>query len=191
MNKNIFITVLFLLNVILIGFIYILKQNNNKTESVLSNIIQYKYWKELESTGLKLTNHNIKDRDSVINLKEIIGKTPKLIFKFSETDCSECVKSEVINLDILSKEVGSENIIILTGFSNPKNFLLFRTKSETNIRAYNMENQILGLPIETENYPFLFIVDSSLNVNSIFVPFKEAPVLSEKYYNIVKKNFKL
>lgn len=179
-----------------IGLIIVIVQsflsNNEKEKSVLQNqinqVVSDKYWIEFSSQNNKINNCYIDeylDSKDSIQLSDVLDVTHKLVFFFSESNCSECVKSELQNLAKFSNIIDKENIVIISSFNNNRK----RWMREVPYKILNVRNQKLGLILESKNTPFYFLLDNKLEAMSVFIPIKEYPALTERYFEIIKENY--
>nr|WP_319398804.1 hypothetical protein [uncultured Carboxylicivirga sp.] len=53
----------------------------------------------------------------------------------------------------------------------------------------SLKEDILGIPMEKINIPYMFILDSTLVVKQFFVPEKSMPELTDTYLNIIKARY--
>ena len=58
-----------------------------------------------------------------------------------------------------------------------------------NTEMYNFNQGDLNLPTERLNTPFLFISDSNLIAESVFIPLKSQPELTNSYFKSIIKKF--
>ena len=120
-----------------------------------------------ESTGIKIdTNIILKTSDNnKIKLAKVLDQPPKLIFAFEDKSCEECINTELEILSKFTSVIGKENIIYISSFENSKNHLKFEKKK--GIKVYNIADNHFGLPIESLDYPFLFLVDTNYTSQAV------------------------
>ncbi len=151
-------------------------------------IISEKYWTEFSSQNSIISNCYIfdfqNDNDSVY-LSDILNNSPKLVFWFSESSCSICIEEELKNLVELSKIIKKEDIVIIGSFQNMRK----RWMRESSFRIFNLRKERLGMAIENNNFPFYFIADETLEAKFVFMPVKELPILTEKYFKIITEKY--
>jgi hypothetical protein len=155
----------------------------NSTKVLENNIIL-----SLASEHLKIDkNLQIVDDKSNQSLSELISNNPKLVLRYSEIACNSCVDAQLKILEKLAIKIGSENIIILASYKNNSSLWRFKRINNIRLNLYNIDN--LGFSLERENIPFYFIIDNTFNVKMIFIPIKEKPYLTEKYFEILSSRF--
>jgi hypothetical protein len=153
-------------------------------------ILSLKYWKEKRSDASVLKNIKIESSDNrLVWLKDVIGNSPRIVMVYSELNCGVCVDNEVENLKKIAVDVGSENIIFLSSYNNPRDMWTFKRLNKLDMDIYNLHYQKLGIPIEDDNTPFIFLIDSTLTSTMVFMPIKEVPTYSEQYYTLMKQRF--
>ena len=168
------------------NFIKIENENTPPSPSVNDNrSFFWEIYPELviPSTGRKI-NGNISLVDSNLNVMPLFGVLkdfPILILRYSKFDCDVCVNQV---LDKLTKqfEGNEEKICILVdGYSARELRLKYRGRS-LKFPIYILKDEKLGLSLENKNLPFLFVFkDSHLDVDKIFVPFKEHSEQTDVY----------
>ena len=172
------------------------KQARNGAENVLTSfaasILKFSTHLQYRTEGLKFSS-DIPVQNSrlkTLTLQEVIGKTPKIFFRDSELKRSVCVDGQIKLIKPLVKELGRENIILLSTYRNHRSGIIFKRINNLDVEIYNLGDQNLGLPPEHSNAPFVFITDSTLTARLVFVPAKEIPALSEEYYKVLRIRFK-
>ena len=156
-----------------------------------SELVKNREALQLRSGALSIKSDvELKDEDGkTVSLLKIAGQKPKLVFRYSELNCRVCIDAEVKWLKNKAKDIGSDNILILASYENPRNLYLFKRLHQLNIHVYNLLDSDLGLPIEKRNIPFLFVLDKNWTSDLLFVPEKTMPELSKSYYKIVAERY--
>ena len=127
-----------------------------------------------------------------ISIKEIIESKNKLVIWFSVNSCANCYKRELEKLRSLADEIGKENIIYLvSGFSSNRAFYYFIEELNIKENIYYIENKFLTENTLINNdIPFLFITDSGLQVNNIYLIDKLLPnELTINYFNYITEKY--
>lgn len=131
--------------------------------------------------------------DSVVDIRgkrvalRTIFRHQKLVFRFTEENCNECIDAELRGLKELSVFVGDTNIVVLGSYARQRDFKIICQTYHIDFPVYNIASTFISSPIENVNRPYLFVLDSSLNVSYLFVPNKEMPDLSTAFYQMVSK----
>lgn len=160
----------------------------NLESEILINNMQLQ--RMFEGTSL---NRNIvvetEDSNSML-LGELIGHTPKIIFRFTDNNCMACIDSQMM---LISKHVElfrSENILLLVSARVKRDIMI-------KLKQFNIDNQVYfishinGIELEGYNTPYYFVIDEDCVMNLVFIPSKEIPLLTENYFSILNKRFGL
>jgi len=125
-------------------------------------------------------------------LKDLVGENPKLIFKFSETQCSHCIEHALKYIEIYKKEIGINNIILIGNFIDEKSYSIFvRFHPKIHSKIYQIDKDALDLSVDSLNQPYLIFVNTSLRIQEIFVPLKEIPERTDHFFKkVIKKTTK-
>ena len=134
----------------------------------------------------KYTNERIKELD----LKVDRQKRPfslefndgyKLFYKFSLSDCSSCIESELKNITGKMKSV---NILIET--QSLRDFKAFVAINHIDTaKVFQIEKPIL----EEVEPPFYFVTNRELYIKDLFFPMSELPDLAVEFYQIVQDKY--
>lgn len=180
---------LFLISLLTICLlIYVTLRNRSNSigkNDLMEQTFLNKYWLELESGSVKLNDCILYSYtgNQITYLHEIVEKSHVLVLRFSETNCNICIDTEVENLLKFSKKVDSVNIVLIGSYSNER----ARWMRKSKFKIFNLRDQVLGLPLDDQNVPYYFILDEDLSAKSVFIPFKELPGLTEKYFELIYK----
>lgn len=140
------------------------------------------------SNDLRINNIMCTSSDNNISeIKDLIAADSKLIFDFRNVNCNTCLEDEMIRLRIVGDKIGHNNIIYIAKFNNQRSQLVFEQKHL--VEVYNIDDNVLGLPVENLHTPFVFVVDSSLIAKNIYVPIKEFFALGNIYYDLVYEKY--
>lgn len=125
----------------------------------------------------------------IIHLKDIEIDKYKLLLRYNEFTCMNCVYKEMGNIKELVESIGVENVLLLGAYRN-RNYL-FRNKRINQIKlpVFNMPLGALKNKVEHINLPYMFLVDNNWRVQNFFIPHKELPQLSRTYFEIIKTKF--
>ncbi len=157
-----------------------------KTE-VLEDELMY----GLVNNNLKLNNDLsvIDIKGQTFLLKEIIGDSVKLIVRFSESHCEECVRFVVVKLLRFSQEKkwDKNSILFLASYHDSRNLTIFKDRLNISFPLYMSD--ILSIPAEDTPAPYCFIVDKTMRINHLFFPDKYENDLSNIYLDIIGKRY--
>ena len=125
---------------------------------------------------------------SLSELKPVLNnECRKLILRYSELNCHSCVDSQIVKLNEFSKKLEKGNILILAHYKNERDLYLFRKKNPTDLKFINIGS--LDIAVEKANTPYYFIIDNDFTAKSVFVPAKELPEQTERYFDVVKRKY--
>ncbi|MCW9707046.1 hypothetical protein [Fodinibius salsisoli] len=91
-------------------------------------------------------------------------------------------------MEEVAKKVGQDRVLILARYRNPEDIDLFKRLNNFDLNIYKKENNI-GLPVEKEGVPYMFLVGPDLKAHYLFIPDQELPILSERYFHLIKQKF--
>lgn len=162
--------------------------NYTTDESVL------KILNEIEEIALKsieIKNDTVYDiENKPFLLKQLLDNDTKLIFKFSESNCSLCIDHSLRYIEKYQNKIGVANIIIIGDFFNRKSFLVFsKLNPLIQSKVYKLNKEVLELPIDDLNKPYLFSANPFLEIDLFFVPLKEIPKRTDDFFLKLPLNF--
>lgn len=124
-------------------------------------------------------------------LKDLVGDNPKLILKFSDTQCSHCIEHALKYIEMYKKEIGINNIILIGNFTDENSYSIFvRFHPIIHSKIYQIDKDALDLSVDNLNQPYLIFVNTSLRIQEIFVPLKEIPERTNHFFKKVVKKAK-
>jgi hypothetical protein len=145
------------------------KNNTLKTE-----ILETCFVHGLNNDNLALNSHlKVFDLEGkTCLLKEIIGDSVKLIVRFAETNCEECLRFITVKLLRLTQENNWDrnNFLFLALYDTPRNLKIMKEKLHMDFPVYLAEN--LSIPAESLNFPYCFTTDSDMRISHLFIPDK-------------------
>lgn len=160
----------------------VIRQNQVDIHVFQQRILSFIYENEL----MNINDCEIYNGKEPVRLIDLLAKDTILVLRFSEFNCSACV-------DLLTNQIKESFVDYLT---NPKIILIY--DSETMRLPQNIferpvfltpKKNLLGLPMENFNTPFMFILDKDIKAKQFFVPEKDMPELTDAYLRIIKKRF--
>ena len=134
----------------------------------------------------KYTNERIKDLDLIVDRQKRpfsleFNDGYKLFSKFSLSDCSSCIESELKNITGKMKSV---NILIET--QSLRDFKAFVAINHIDTaKVFQIEKPIL----EEVEPPFYFVTNRELYIKDLFFPMSELPDLAVEFYQIVQDKY--
>jgi len=150
---------------------------------------------ENENENLKMPN-SLKLLDmqgDSIFAKDIFSKK-MLVFRYSILNCSDCVNAEFDGLinEFLIDKSKIKNTCLLAYYEKARDLLVDYRKFQDkhiNIQMYILPINQFNIPIEIQNLPYFFTIDSSLIMSDFFIPMKEKPDWSISYLKLVFKKY--
>ncbi len=151
-------------------------------DNINNALVRNIYLKE----DLKVKNNKLLFYNDTIFLSELCCNHTCLIFRFSLFNCSMCVNSVLEKIkDIFPNYKDNTKIVFMYDSVNGR-----ITENMFGKMPYmSLKEDILGIPMEKINIPYMFILDSTLVVKQFFVPEKSMPELTDTYLNIIKARY--
>lgn len=153
-------------------------QSNFKWEKVNNNLILDEDLGFFDVSGNKILAKNFLKKNMIV-------------LRFSESNCEDCINSE-IDVLLKNKEL-KENIILIISLQKKRDLFVYHRKYKEkglkNIKMYLLADNGLNIPAEKLNMPYYFCVNSSLTMTNFFIPQKDKPKLSENYLETTSKNY--
>lgn len=189
--------ILLLINISLLFFFYRINNGYNKERSLLTEKVNKLSYENLslqdniilsQQGNCKLDPEIVlytKERDS-IKLSELERKEYTLVLRYSTQSCSTCVEDILTKMKDFEKHYPSIDILLLTTYRIQIDENSFKRICNIFPRVYNVFS--LGIPLEEEIVPYLFVLDKDLRVIDAFIPDKELPELTNRYLQNIAKN---
>lgn len=189
--------ILLLINISLLFFFYRINNGYNKERSLLTEKVNKLSYENLslqdniilsQQGNCKLDPEIVlytKERDS-IKLSELGRKEYTLVLRYSTQSCSTCVEDILTKMKDFEKHYPSIDILLLTTYRIQIDENSFKRICNIFPRVYNVFS--LGIPLEEEIVPYLFVLDKDLRVIDAFIPDRELPELTNRYLQNIAKN---
>jgi len=172
------ISILIILNISLISALVYFRLNAAATDNSYAkmheaNMNQLKYQKnimnfQLFSEGTRLNPFlYLKTEKSDSLLINTIMERPKLVLRYSELNCQSCVDAMLAQLQNCNS-FGKENTLLLAYYKNPAYLYQFKRMNRLLLPVYSIKNT--GLPPDTLNIPYFYILGKDLDVSNFFIP---------------------
>ena len=104
------------------------------------------------------------------------------IFKYSITNCGDCIDAELTLLSDFQKQNKFSIPIVLlayySDFSNLLDDMRMINSLELEAKLFLMANDVLFEEIDSNHVPYYFLLDKDLEANNTFIPKKECPDLN-------------
>lgn len=125
---------------------------------------------EIESESISINPDLLLVRDEVrdtISIVDLVVKSPKVLIRYSNINWGMCNGIDRININRIANELGRDNVIFLTPYSNEKDLIFFKNNNDLNLPIYQFVDSHLSLPIERVNEPFILFLDKNLNTSMV------------------------
>lgn len=154
----------------------------------LKNLIQDNVIHQLYSNNTALSPQvELNDIEgNTINLLDLLADKNKLVFRFSDQSCMDCVHQELKHLDEIVTQIGIESVLILVDTKNDRLLRILSEKVQFKNQFFSLKDPI-QIQIESLGIPYLFTIDKSLIIKNLFIPSIELPMLSLGYYKFIEK----
>ena len=169
--------ILLTLNILLLIAFYIINNGYSKKESLLTEKVNKLFYENISlQDNIILSKQGYcqldpemllytKDRDS-IHLSEIKRKEYTLVLRYSTQCCSTCVEDILRKMRKFEEQYPDIDILLFT---------TYRVQIEKNVFS-------LGIPLDEEVVPYLFVLDRGMRVIDTFIPDKDLPKLTNRYF---------
>ena len=195
--------------IILLGFLciteFLLFQSNNQLRKIVSmkenqiaslamdrNLLLDNFQMQYANNEYSLNDFSLSDTsDTKINLSELLDDNYKIIFRFSYLHCSSCVEFELKNVMKIAQRIPKDRIIIIAEYDNKRGFTAFIKAHNITLPIYFLnENEHANNILQNENIPYVCLMNKQMKIEHLFIPIKEVPIYSERYYhNIIQRYF--
>jgi peroxiredoxin len=168
------------------------KNKNDSISFMTLTTLQANMKHMLKNNGLSLQNFELKSiNGDNVSLEAIVGNDEKLIVRISSLFCNTC--NEYLLLELLHNKdkIGIDNIIVIGTFENVNSMKILRDNLKIPFQIYSTldNNTFKYLPIESESFPYCFIIDRTRKIQHVFLPNKAVPDISEKYFDAIAIRF--
>jgi hypothetical protein len=155
----------------------------------LVNLYKSNFEVGLTDNHIDLSNLTVTDStNQYVSLSSIIN-SPKIVFRFSEWNCKECVIHFLDKLKQFSDTIGKEHLIIISSFVHKRDINSFKIHAKIN--ELQIFNTVKPLNFQSENYarPFFFMIDSTLRTFNVFIPDLYEDEITDNYLRVLVKNY--
>lgn len=160
-----------------------------------SNLNDLKYidqrYREKFAQNIFSENRNISDVPllnthlDTVSLASLINNT-KLIYRFYEETCVQCVEDELDIIKKLSDSIGANNILIISDFDRIINLKAIINRKEISSPFFNYKGNI-GLPIEKDEFKIasFFLLHNNLRTQFVYKTGGEQNINDSYYKRII------
>lgn len=175
------VLLIFLASVIIFFRYYDDQNGENESGSSSMMLTEYSviYRYQLKNEGLSLPD--------TCYTRIIENDNNKLVFRIPEYSCSSCVNREIGLLKDFIQSIGVDKVLIVTGYSDPRDLEVFKNHLPVEINTINIPN--IYIPAEEHDKPYYFMIDRSNKIFNMFFPLKINDTLSKIYLESIKERF--
>ena len=172
-----------------------LKKTSNECDTSMKNILLKNEhyarvigWLQLPKQISFSPNQKLmKENGDSITLSNLVGKKPKLFFKYSELNCNVCVDAQLAFLKTFIKNYGEENLIMISSYKFHKTVYQFKILNNIRSEIYNIN--FLDPSIDNLNVPYYFILDDTYIPKMMFIPEKTFTEDTEAYFKKIQNMY--
>lgn len=117
------------------------------------------------------------EKEAGIRLDSVTMNT-MLVLRYTELNCNSCV--DLILSEILAQNSFNEqNTLLLAYYQNPSYLYQFKRMNRLQFPVFSVKST--GLPTDTLNLPYLFLLDKNMQINHMYIP-EEGDTASIRQY---------
>lgn len=177
--------IIYVITIIFVVSIYFLVKELNIKElkceelSIENTLLQETFLQQCIHNGDSLGNLQLSNEKGNFQLIELLDDDYKLIFRFSELQCSSCIDFIFDELKLLSPQFPCNKLIIIGAFRNKRTYLKFKEKKNL---IYPIYYEDIHLVEDGKNEsPSLFLLNKEQKIKSLFYPIKGMHFLFQNY----------
>lgn len=143
--------------------------------SIQKTLMQFQLY--TEGSELKPQIEVANEKGDTLTIGDLISK-PVLVLRYSELNCQSCVDDLLTQI----KEIGSfntTNTLLLAYYREPAYLYQFKRMNQLELPVYSLQKT--GLPPDTLNLPYFFLMNNKLQISNVFIP-EEGDMASVKEY---------
>lgn len=123
---------------------------------------------------------------SIIKVSSLVKDSPKLFIFNNAINCEVCIDKLVNDFSSFRDSFKKEDIIVFGSYKQERDILILKqTYGELFENTFNLNNCNFDNPFSNINIPVMFVVDSSLKVNCVFLADKSISDLNNQYLNVI------
>ena len=127
------------------------------------------------------------DSDNTPSMHSLYSDLPVLCFRFKETHCDACISTIIRHLSSMKEHFPSNGIVILSGYSNMRQFNAF---AQTQKKTFNVLNaNRLLIPLDEQSDPYFFVLTKDEKVQNVFIPDEKDSKYTKRYLDLVRDKY--
>lgn len=125
------------------------------------------------------------EKGDSISLSQVRKKNKTLVLRYSSFSCTPCVDSAIELIKKFIEENPDIDVLLIGTYGTTQELRRFKRTNNLLTQVYHIN--LLRLPIEKENIPYLFILDNDMKVIDTFIPRKELLEQTARYLIHIKE----
>lgn len=114
------------------------------------------------------------------DIKKVMAAGDKIVLQYSELTCNICVDTALAYFMDFSKQIGEENTMLLVRYKSSG--FLNQFIRLNHVHMHHLYKVITEDKEDTDDEPYLFIMDHDFHQKDVFYPMKEIPEFTHRYY---------
>lgn len=171
---------------------YVIKNHGNKEITAFNLFYKKCFETSLQNDGEVLSKIPIIDSlNNEMDMSDLFDdKNSKiLVCRFSSLNCKECIIYIQQIAKKMSKTLGIGHVVYLGYYPDNRQFNILRNQwGLDGMQVYNTLS-LMHIPIEKNSVPYFFVLSSSLQISSVYVPDRTTPKATEIYLNSINLRY--
>ena len=127
---------------------------------------------ELKNSLKKTPNIQIyNEKNKGISFEYLLEDELTLIYRYFDITCQPCVVSTLKHIKKSLKN--DSNLKIIANYESRRELLQFKRINKINLEVFNLKNKKLIPELDTQEIPYLLLVDKNYNIKSVHILFKD------------------
>ena len=177
----------------IMGSVFLISHTKLKLEKEKNKILSEKVISQLNIIGLVDLSSKIvlvDDYGQTTSFRYALNGKPKLIVQISDTSHKKVMESLLPQLHNLSKQIGENNIILLTSSANSQGTQIFCQENQLRYPLFKIKDDGIKCKAVSLKSSSFYIVTPDFRVHLDFTPDEKLPDLNRLYFSQVKDFFK-
>jgi hypothetical protein len=143
-----------------------------------------------EGSSLNENSYFISSDSSIIKVLDIVKDSPKLFIYHNAISCEVCIDKLINDFTSSQKFIQKENIIVFGDFNQFRDVeILKQTYQMIFENIYTITDSSFDNPFSNINMPVMFVIDSSLRINCVYIADKSISYLNHQYLDIIYNRY--
>lgn len=156
------------------------------TNALQEDLALCTYFENL-TMGQELEDSDIQSTHDEIKLKNHLGNSGIVIFRYNEIHCDICVDSTILILNELQDKMDTKNLVYLTTYKNVRDKVNFQRMNKITSPIYNIEK--LDIELEAVGRPYVLHLDNKLRIVGAMIADKDQLFRLRAFTNSLKEKF--